>query len=132
MQVTPKTPHSAPACRSQLPLSPCYLVRCGSGEGLQWLAGAKGEWQLSDGRPAIAAIAEAAGVSGTHVFRLKAAPAMPPGNMTMARIVKIAAQAYGISQSTAQDQLFWLFDPDSPRDVRRLTGYMQNVTTGSR
>lgn len=126
MQVTRmKATSSADHC-SRLPTSPCYLVCFEQGTGLQWVASARREWRLPDGRPALEAIAHSAGVSGTHVFRLKKAPAMPPGNKTMARLVKIAAKAHGVSWLTAQSRIFWFFDPDNPSDVRRLTAHLQS------
>lgn len=114
---------------AQLPTSPCYLVQFETGKGLQWLASARHDWQLTDGRPAIIALADAAGISGTHLFRLKAAPATPPGNHTIARLVKLGAKVHRVAREVAEDRLFWFFDPERPADVERLRGYIAAVST---
>jgi len=111
--------------KDQLPASPCYLLRPELDKGLRWVASAKPEWQLQDGRPAIEAIADAAGLTGTHMFRLRKAPSMPPGNKVIASLVKIGSKAHRVPRETAHARLFWFFDPDNANDVARLTAYLQ-------
>lgn len=128
MQATLKrAPHSADN-PVRLPSSPCYLLRFEEGFGLEWVAGVCRDWRLSDGRPALIPIALAAGVTGTHMFRLKKAPAMPPGNTTMAGLVKITAEAAGVSRRTAHERLFWFFDPADAGDVARLLAHLARVS----
>lgn len=114
------------AAGEQLPTSPCYLMLPEAGKGLQWIASAKREWRLPDGKPAIEAIASAAGVNWQNIFKLKRAPATPPANKTMARLVKAGAAAHGVPRHRAQELLFWFFDPEDPGDVDRLTSYLSD------
>lgn len=93
-------------------------------KGLYWIASAKCEWRLPDGKPAIEAIAVAAGVNWQNFFKLKKALATPPANKTIARLVKMASAAHGVSRRTAHERLVWFFDPDEPDDVERLTTYL--------
>lgn len=111
--------------QGQLPAKACYLLRVEPDKGLQWVASAKREWRLQDGHPALKEIAAAAGVTFQHMFKLRKAPAQAPGNRTMAGLVKIAAHAHAVPREAAQARIFWFFDPENPRDVERLTAYLQ-------
>lgn len=123
MRTAPKEVREAGECR--LPTSPCYLMRFEKDKGLQWIANARRDWRLSDGRPAVKAIAEAAGLNWQHMFKTRKAPTTPPDNKTMAHLVKLAAEAHSVPRPTAQARIFWFFDPDDARDVERLTTYLQ-------
>lgn len=118
----------AAAAVDQLPTSPCFLMLPEAGKGLQWIASAKREWRLPDGKPAIEAIATAAGVNWQNAFKLKKSPVTPPANKTMARLVRLAASAHGVPRDAALKRLFWFFDPDDPSDVERLTSYLLGGT----
>lgn len=113
--------------RERMPTSPCYLMRREADEGLQWVASAKREWRLADGKPAIKPLAAAVGVSFQNVYKIGEAPALPPANPTMARLVKIASAAHRVPRETAQARIFWFFDPDDPDDVERLAAYLADV-----
>jgi len=97
-------------------------------KGLHWIASAKREWRMPDGKPAIEAIAVAAGVNWQNFFKLKKALATPPANKTIARLVKVASAAHGVSRRTAHERLVWFFDPDEPDDVERLASYLADST----
>lgn len=121
-----RTARIAPEMLDRLPTSPCYLVCPEADKGLQWIASAKSEWRLPDGKPAIEAIAGDAGVNSANMFKLKKALTTPPANKTMARLVKIAASAHGVPLLDAQQFLFWFFDPENPQDVERLIAYLED------
>lgn len=115
---------AAPGERHKLPTTPCYLLRPDADGGIQWIAAAKDQWRLPDGRPAIETIANAAGVTPAHMWRIKAAPATPPGNKLMAGLVNIAAQAHGTTRDDALARICWFFDPADRADVAQLEGYL--------
>lgn len=110
----------------QLPTSPCYLMRPETNAGLHWIASAKCEWRQPDGKPAVEAIASAAGINWQNFFKLKKALATPPANKTIARLVKVGSSAHGVSRGAAHERLFWFFDPEDPGDVQRLMDYLQS------